>query len=86
MIALRAKPAVYIPTLLWATFIGYGRMYVGVHYPSDVLGGLVLGAVISAVVYHYRNDILFKDEGTYTPPTLLSQASVPLVSVKIPFR
>jgi undecaprenyl-diphosphatase len=28
---------------IWAFFIGYAQIYVGVHYPFDVLGGAVLG-------------------------------------------
>lgn len=28
---------------LWAALIGYAQVYVGVHYPLDILGGAVLG-------------------------------------------
>jgi undecaprenyl-diphosphatase len=31
---------------LWAFMIGYAQVYVGVHYPLDVLGGAVLGIFI----------------------------------------
>ena len=31
--------------LLWAPLIGYAQIYVGVHYPLDVLGGALLGLV-----------------------------------------
>jgi undecaprenyl-diphosphatase len=31
---------------LWAVLIGYSQVYVGVHYPLDVIGGAVLGSLI----------------------------------------
>lgn len=40
-------------TVIWITIIlliGFSRIYVGVHYPSDVLGGFILGATISALL------------------------------------
>ena len=35
---------VIVPSYLWAVTVGYGRMYLGVHYPTDVLAGAVVGA------------------------------------------
>ncbi len=35
---------VIVPSYAWATAVAYGRMYQGVHYPSDVLAGAVIGA------------------------------------------
>jgi len=35
--------------LLFALVIGWSRVYVGVHYPTDVLGGALLGAATGAV-------------------------------------
>jgi len=34
------------PLILWAASIAYGQVYVGVHYPLDVLGGALLGGSI----------------------------------------
>ena len=37
--------------LIWSVAVGYSRIYLGVHYPGDVLGGFVLGAVLGYGVY-----------------------------------
>ncbi len=35
----------------WALLIGYSRIYLGVHYPSDIVGGALLGMFWAVVVY-----------------------------------
>jgi len=35
----------------WASIVAYSRIYLGVHFPADVLGGALLGVIIAKVVY-----------------------------------
>jgi undecaprenyl-diphosphatase len=39
------------PMVVLATLMGFSRLYVGVHYPSDVICGAIIGTVIGIVVY-----------------------------------
>ena len=43
----KKKPALIF---LWASLVAYSRMELGVHYPSDVFTGMVLGAFIGIIV------------------------------------
>lgn len=40
-----------IPLYLWAFSIAYGQVYVGVHYPLDILAGAILGIFSGWLVY-----------------------------------
>jgi undecaprenyl-diphosphatase len=40
--------------LVMATLIGVGRVMIGVHYPTDILGGAVLGTLCALVFWHPR--------------------------------
>ncbi len=37
--------------MAWACLQCYSRMYLGVHYPGDILGGMVVGLLAGAVAY-----------------------------------
>ncbi len=49
---------VVVPAYTWATAVGYSRLKLGEHYPTDVLAGAVVGAG-SAYLSHWLNKKFF---------------------------
>lgn len=46
----------YLPFLLlfWAVIIGYSRIYLGVHYPLDVITGMFFGGILGWVFFRLQ--------------------------------
>lgn len=46
-------PAFAIPAFILASLIAFSRLYLKVHYPSDVLAGMILGLVCSIAINYF---------------------------------
>lgn len=49
------RKRIWIPVLIFAVLIALSRLYVGVHYPTDVLVGIISGTltgIITCLIYH----------------------------------
>ena len=45
------KKIVTASLMTWVAIMCYSRMYVGAHYPTDIIAGLIVGALLAALVY-----------------------------------
>lgn len=41
-----------MPFGIWALIVSFSRMYLGVHYLTDILGGILIGLLASGIIYY----------------------------------
>ncbi len=58
--SFRSFSKLWVLLFLWAAIIGYSRIYLGVHYPLDILGGTILGFCIGFVTFKLSNKIKYE--------------------------
>ncbi|HDR7871503.1 TPA: undecaprenyl-diphosphatase [Bacillus wiedmannii] len=73
---LRGEKLKYI-ALIWAVLVGISRMYVGVHYPLDILGAAFLTFITSGLV--------MQSTRTFEPIAKFVFKMYALVAKRIPF-
>ena len=47
-----------VALMLWVALNCYSRMYLGVHYPGDIIGGLLVGTLIAGMTYAVARHLL----------------------------
>jgi len=54
---------IYVLLVLWLLMIVYSRIYLGVHYPGDILAGIIFGTSVAYLIYRiYLKLTLFKPQ------------------------
>jgi membrane-associated phospholipid phosphatase len=51
---------IIVPSYLYAGTVAYSRMDLGVHYPSDVLAGAVIGSACAYITWKVNQNLLVK--------------------------
>lgn len=56
-----------VALMLWVALNSYSRMYLGVHYPGDIIGGLLVGTLIAGLTYAVARHLLKRLDARHVP-------------------
>jgi len=56
---------VIVPAYAWASMIAYARVYLGVHYPTDVIAGAAIGSGCAYLMYELNKWLQKDDKGNH---------------------
>lgn len=51
---------IFSALILWAIIVSYSRIYVGVHFPGDVLSGVLVGSLLGFLFYEFYKFLKLK--------------------------
>ncbi len=74
VIYLFRNKAISVFIVFWALLTCYSRMYLGVHYPSDLFVGMLLGLACASVVFYF-----FQKYSGYSHEMNLRQYNIPVI-------
>ncbi|HLN20313.1 MAG TPA: phosphatase PAP2 family protein [Bacteroidales bacterium] len=58
---------IIVPSYTWAGLVGYSRMRLGAHYPSDVLAGALIGTGTAWLTHHVTKKLNTRQVKSHTP-------------------
>jgi len=68
VVLFRQGPVIGLPLLLLSGVIAYSRVYVGVHYPLDVFGGMAIGCFLGFMMCFIAECVSKKAADRAKPP------------------
>lgn len=71
---LRAKKKYGIPAVILALLIGISRIYVHVHYPTDIIGGIIVGIIGGLIATLLIDKVLYPKVIPFIQTKILKKA------------
>ena len=63
------KPIINITLYVWALLSSYSRIYLGLHYPGDILVGITFGILVAYIIYRLSKPLFKINQQTTTNNT-----------------